>query len=58
MYTLQDLRVALEKARKTISRQRGQLAQMSNALMEERAENAKLHNDLFKMQLELEREVR
>ena len=49
---------ALEKSRKTITRQRGQLASLSQALMQERAENAKLRNELFKMELEMEREVR
>ena len=61
MYTLQELRAmasALEKSRKTITRQRGQLASLSQALMNERAENAKLRNELFKMELEMEREVR
>ena len=61
MYTLQDLRAMtaeLEKSRKTIARQRGQLAGLSQTLMRERAENAKLRDEIFKMELEMEREVR
>ena len=48
----------LQKSRKTISRQRGQLAGLSETLMRERAENAKLRDQIFKMELEMEREVR
>jgi len=61
LYTLQDLRAMtaeLQKSRKTISRQRGQLAGLSETLMRERAENAKLRDQIFKMELEMEREVR
>ena len=37
---------------------RGQLAGLSETLMRERAENAKLRDQIFKMELEMEREVR
>jgi len=53
---LRAMASALEKSRKTIMRQRGQLASLSQALMQERAENAKLQNELFKMELEMERQ--
>ena len=42
----------LQKARKTIARQRGQLTGLSESLMRERAENAKLRDHIFKLEME------
>ena len=68
MYTLQDVRPRptceecmnlaeeLARARNTVARQRSQLLQMSDNLLVERKENAKLQNIIF--QLQVDREVR
>jgi len=53
---VQDLTAELQKARKTIARQRGQLTGLSESLLRERAENAKLRDHIFKLELEMDRD--
>ena len=53
---LRAMTAELQKSRKTIARQRGQLAGLAESLMRERAENAKLRDQIFKMELEMEHE--
>ena len=53
---VQDLTAELQKARKTIARQRGQLTGLSESLLHERAENAKLRDHIFKLELEMDRD--
>jgi len=51
---LRAMTAELEKARKTIARQRGQLRGLSENLMSERAENARLRDHIFKLELDME----